>query len=509
MIVSGVMSSKYKAISRKYRPQSFYEVVGQQTVVTTLKNAIKNNLVAHAYLFCGSRGIGKTTLARLFAKALNCQNLNKEMEPCNQCSSCEEIASCVSVDVIEIDGASNRGIDDIRKINETISYSPSMGKYKIYIIDEVHMLTKEAFNALLKTLEDPPEKVKFFFATTEPHKILPTIISRTQRFYLKTISHKVIADKLKLITDDLKRDITEDALYLIAKCSEGSLRDAQSLLDQILCFQEGKIEENVIFDALGMFSREIFFELDKQIENQNTGYAFELIEKILSQGKDLSHFIQELIEHFRHILCIKTGQVLDIPNQAKKQYEQTCEKYSLDQCYYILDLLIQKSKGPRFIRAHIEMLFMQIIRSKSYIPLNDLIQRLLQLEGKYNVKSDNESTSKSEPKITAPLAPEKAPTIPAPKIKEPSPGLLNQSSSKREEVIKSEPKITGPEKAPTTQEPKIEEPSPSLLNQSSSKNEEKSAPKTEEPGLDKEKSHYETLLRFSSIELEGTVKRGP
>src|SRR3989344_5068218 len=235
------MTQKYQVIARKYRPQSFSDVVGQGPAVTTLKNAIRFDKVAHAYLFCGSRGVGKTTLARLFAKALNCSSPTSDLEPCNECPSCVEITSGQSLDVIEIDGASNRGIDDIRQINETVGYAPALGKYKIYIIDEVHMLKKEAFNALLKTLEEPPEKAKFFFATSEPHKGLPTIISRCQRFDLARIQPSLIASKLGSIARDLNRDVEPAALHLIASFAEGSLRDAESLFDQILCFAQNQI----------------------------------------------------------------------------------------------------------------------------------------------------------------------------------------------------------------------------------------------------------------------------
>ena len=210
----------YQVIARKYRPQTFADVLGQSPIVTTLKNAIKKNRLAHAYLFCGSRGTGKTTLARVFAKALNCLQPTQDGEPCNQCTSCRGIVSGSSMDVLEIDGASNRGIEDIRQINETVGYATSSGKYKIYIIDEVHMLTKEAFNALLKTLEEPPAKVLFFFATTEPHKVLPTILSRCQRFNLSRISPQLIVNKLARIAKDLNAVAEEEALHMIATRAE-------------------------------------------------------------------------------------------------------------------------------------------------------------------------------------------------------------------------------------------------------------------------------------------------
>lgn len=216
----------YQVLARKFRPKFFSEVIGQEAVITTLRHALAQKRLAQAYLFCGCRGTGKTTLARLFAKALNCTQL-KDGEPCNHCSSCIDIAAGHSLDVLEIDGASHRGIEDIRQINESVHFSPTSGRYKIYLIDEVHMLTKEAFNALLKTLEEPPEHVKFFFATTEPHKVPATILSRCQRFNLMRLSEEQIIKSLQTIADQLSIEVQEpQALELVARLAEGSLRDA-------------------------------------------------------------------------------------------------------------------------------------------------------------------------------------------------------------------------------------------------------------------------------------------
>ena len=332
------MKEKYQILARRYRPQFFKEVIGQESIVKTIKNAILYKRIAHAYLFSGTRGTGKTTLARLFAKALNCKNLKDEIEPCNVCGSCTEIASSRSLDVIEIDGASNRGIDDIRQINDTIGYSPS-GKYKIYIIDEVHMLTKEAFNALLKTLEEPPENIKFFFATTEPQKVLPTIISRCQRFELKRISNELIIDKLLAISNDLEREIEKDALYQIANFSEGSLRDAQSLLDQLFCYSNGKISLEYVNNALGFIDPDFFFELDIQISKANTSFAFDFVNKIHSSGKDLSYVIEELIEHFKNLLILKldTKASKFLSSVILKKYVTASALYQEEELFYILD----------------------------------------------------------------------------------------------------------------------------------------------------------------------------
>ena len=339
-------TTKYQVLARRYRPQRFCEVIGQEPAVTTLKNALRFGKAAHAYLFCGSRGVGKTTLARLFAKALNCLEKGADMEPCNQCSSCLEIGTGQSLDVIEIDGASNRGIDDIRQINETALYSPSLGRYKIYIIDEVHMLTKEAFNALLKTLEEPPEKAKFFFATTESHKVLPTIVSRCQRFDLGRIQLSQITSKLEQIASDLERTAESEALHLIAAFSEGSLRDAESLFDQILCFAEGTVTAAAVRTALGLISQEHFFALDQAFSEAKAPFAFELVSILFSSGKDLSHFYEQLIEHVRNLSSArlllgeegKLALAFRISQPATSNLRASTPFF---QCLYLLEYLLR------------------------------------------------------------------------------------------------------------------------------------------------------------------------
>ena len=235
----------YQVLARKWRPQTFAEVVGQEHISRTLRNAIIQNRIGHAYLFVGSRGIGKTTTARIFAKALNCAN-NVDGEPCCQCQSCREVAAGTSMDVIEIDGASHNKVEHIRDIRENVQYTPVNGKYKIYIIDEVHMLTPQAWNALLKTLEEPPEHVKFLFATTEPHKVLPTIISRCQRFDLKRISVPLIVQRLRQIADGEHIHVEDNALAAIARAADGGMRDAQSIFDQMIAFCGGLAEGELI-----------------------------------------------------------------------------------------------------------------------------------------------------------------------------------------------------------------------------------------------------------------------
>lgn len=437
------MSKRYQVLARKYRPQTFRDVVGQEAAVTTLKNAIQYKRIAHAYLFCGSRGIGKTTLARLFAKALCCSRRSEDCEPCNECPSCQEITSGQSLDVIEIDGASNRGIDDIRQINETVGYAPSHALYKIYIIDEVHMLTKEAFNALLKTLEEPPAHVKFFFATTEPHKVLPTIISRCQRFDLARIQPTLIASKLAQIANDLSRDVDTDALSLIATFSEGSLRDAESLFDQILCFSESKITSGIVRKTLGLVPEELFHSLDQAFSSCHIPYAFELVDQLFQTGKDLPHFFEQLIEHYRNIVSAKCQQK---ETPSSKLYTQA-------QALHILDLLIQGENSfqkSSFQRIALEAVLMQIIRSKHRIPIEVLVRHLTE-----HGKLENKLPS---------------PAVKIDKEPDPSPSFTIKPVPLPPMEIKKEPP-------------------------------------SEEIKPSKHPSHYDTIISFTAVECEGTIRK--
>lgn len=448
------MAKRYQILARKYRPQTFREVVGQESALTTLKNAIRFQKLAHAYLFCGSRGVGKTTLARLFAKAMNCEALTPDFEPCCQCASCQEIATGQSLDVIEIDGASNRGIDDIRQINETVGYAPSHGRYKIYIIDEVHMLTKEAFNALLKTLEEPPEQAKFFFATTEPHKVLPTIISRCQRFDLARIPSSLIISKLQAISQDLGRTVEPQALDLIAAFSEGSLRDAESLLDQIFCFSEGTITSAIVRQTLGLAPQELFQSLDQAFGNHHLPYAFELTETLCQAGKDLSHFFEQLIEHYRNIVHAKCYNL-----QEGKGYTQS-------QALYILDLLVRSESDFQksiFQRIALESILLQIIRSKNRIPVEVLVRHLT--EHAEQISLEVKAEAPPPPPPPAPILetpPQKPKEIIPPPILKPVPFTPHAAPQKKVAVA--------------------------------------------ETVAQKPQSHYDTLIRFTAVELEGTVR---
>lgn len=384
--------------ARNYRPMQFEQVYDQSAIITTLKNAILQHLLAHAYIFTGTKGTGKTTIARLFAKAINCENLSINCEPCNSCISCREIQMGNSLNVLEIDGASHRGIDDIRNLNESARYSPSKGRYKIYIIDEVHMLTKEAFNALLKILEEPPSSIKFLFATTEPHKVPVTILSRCQRFDLKKLSPVSIASKLQLISKELRCNVTEAALELIVRHADGSLRDAESLFNQILCFTGGSITEDSVLQIIGTLDKKFLFEFDKIVESGNSSLVFSISQRLFSSGANISVWIENLMVHYSEIMQYQLGVVQNL------SHPQSSTIYTKEQCIAILGYLfscIQHISKYKNHKVAIEVILLHIIKMVKEPTLQDLTVRLLELEKR--LQQDTTSTTKQFEASVKPL----------------------------------------------------------------------------------------------------------
>ena len=308
----------YLVLARKWRPQTFSDVVGQEPVVRTLQNGLKRNRVAHAMIFSGVRGVGKTTLARIMAKALNCES-DGESKPCNECESCREITSGTAVDLHEIDGASNRGIQEIRELKENIRFFPTKSRFKVIIIDEVHMLTTEAFNALLKTLEEPPEHVYFMFATTELHKVPITILSRCQRYELKRVAFAGLVAFFEQISGKEQVEISHKALEMIAREADGSVRDGLSLLDQVFSFGGQQVTDEDVVEVLGLVDRRIFADLARQLLDGDLAGCFELLEKTYGAGLDLKRFSSDLLDYFRTLLLCKTSphpeKLLDVSDQ--------------------------------------------------------------------------------------------------------------------------------------------------------------------------------------------------
>ena len=372
----------YLVLARKWRPQVFEDVVGQRPITQTLQNAISQQRVAHAFLFTGARGVGKTSTARILAKALNCEN-GPQINPCNQCATCHEISAGNSMDVIEIDGASNRGIDEIRELRENVRYTPAKSRYKIYIIDEVHMLTREAFNALLKTLEEPPPHIIFVFATTESHKIPATILSRCQRYDFKRIPLKEIIGSLKRIVEEEKVQISQRGLFSIAQESEGSLRDAQSLLDQLISYGGKEIRDEDIAEVLGVIDRKILNDTIEAIAHRNTERCMEIVEHVYHYGYDLQHFCRELLQYFRNLILMKVSQqpegLMDLPKEEFEILKKQAERFQFDQLNHLFSLLLKGEEEvaqSTFPRIMLEMTLIRMATLRPILPIDEILKKL-------------------------------------------------------------------------------------------------------------------------------------
>jgi DNA polymerase III subunit gamma/tau len=374
----------YEVFARKYRPQTFDDLVGQTHVSRTLKNAVAQNRLAHAYLFVGPRGIGKTSTARILAKALNCEK-GPTVTPDNTCDNCKEIAAGNSLDVLEIDGASNNGVEQVRELRDNVRYAPAKSRYKIYIIDEVHMLSAAAFNALLKTLEEPPPHVKFIFATTEPQKILPTIISRCQRFDLHRIPAKLIAEHLHLIAKNEKVTLEPAAAHAIARGAEGGMRDAESMLDQLVAFCGEKISENDVLNVFGFTSEQSVIDLTGKMFRGETAAALDVLYQQCEAGKDMMRLISDLISYFRDLLVFKAKPDAlseDVDPELQKALAAQADLVENDRLLNLIDQFAQAEGRMKWApnkKLHFEVAIIKAIQSLGQATLDEVIEKLGEL----------------------------------------------------------------------------------------------------------------------------------
>lgn len=393
----------YLVLARKWRPQTFDDIVGQGHVGQTLMNAIRSNRVAHAFLFTGVRGVGKTTAARVLAKALNCEQ-GPTPTPCNACVNCQEITAGNAVDVLEIDGASNTGVDDVREIIENVRYQPAKSHFKIYIIDEVHMLSTSAFNALLKTLEEPPPHVKFIFATTDPHKVPHTIHSRCQRYDFKRIPFRLIADRLAVIAQSEGITVSPGALLTMAREGEGSMRDAQSLLDQVIAFAGKTIRDEDVLAALGLADRKLLYAAAEAILDHNPVQALERLNELHLYGYDMRRFARDLLEHFRNLTVARlvpgVDLLPDLPDEERNEVSRQAQKWGtedLDRAFRLL-LGVEAEVGrvpyPKLV---LEMTFIKLATLTPVLAAGELLDRIDDLERRLNGRSQSPGSAGPAP----------------------------------------------------------------------------------------------------------------
>jgi DNA polymerase-3 subunit gamma/tau len=360
----------YTVFALKWRPKSFDEIIGQEYAVSQLKSALEKGRLANAYLFAGPRGVGKTSAARILAKALNCKE-GPTVKPCGKCSSCNEIAGGRSLDVIEIDGASNRGIEEIRTLRENVKFAPVQGKFKVYIIDEVHQITSDGFNALLKTLEEPPEYVKFVFATTHPHKVIPTILSRCQRLDFRRIPVLEIIKQLDKIAKAESIDIDKEVLAAVARSSDGSLRDAESVLDQLYSFAKDKVSLKDVSSVLGLVAQDALFEVADAVIARDPLAALSFLNRVVDEGKDVAVFLNNLIEHFRNLMVAKVTKadmrLVDLPQDICDRLLKQSQALTMEEIFSAFTVLVNTQEMAKRLdsaRIPVEIALVRLAHDK-------------------------------------------------------------------------------------------------------------------------------------------------
>jgi len=416
----------YQVIARKYRPQRFADVVGQEHVTQTLTNAIAQNRIAHAYLFCGPRGTGKTTVARIFAKCLNCTG-GPKVDFAEDDSRCIEITEGRSIDVLEIDGASNNGVEQVRELRETVKYAPASSKFKIYIIDEVHMLSTAAFNALLKTLEEPPEHVKFMFATTDPEKVLPTILSRCQRFDLRRIPVSLITEHLGYIAKKENVNIDAEALHAIARGADGGMRDAESALDQLISFCGDKIVESDVLSMFGLTARSQVVALAGAVMNGEAETALRELNELARHGKDLGRLLSDLLGHFRNLLIfqvskgdLKLLEVSETEAASLKEQAALCDGDTLTRLMEVLTDAEGRLRDAASKKIFIEVALLKAIHARKAVSIDSVLKQLQQMRGEGGDPA---------PAARPAEAPRAAPVATAPAKAAPSPAVPSASEA--------------------------------------------------------------------------------
>lgn len=379
--------NEFVVTARKWRPLFFKDVVGQEHITQTLKNAVLKNRIHHAYLFSGPRGVGKTTTARILSRSINCMN-PQDAEPCNACDNCRAVMEGRSMDIIEIDGASNNSVDDIRKLRENAKYPPSTGRYKMYIIDEVHMLSNAAFNALLKTLEEPPPHLMFVFATTEVHKVLPTITSRCQRFDFRRMEIDDITSQLSYIAQKEGIQIDDESLITIAKKGDGSMRDSQSIFDQVISFCGKNVVYSELADALHLIDEEFYFSIVDAVKAKDTATVFELVGQVIRKGYDFQETLQGLLEHLRNLTAVKVtndASIIETSNQIRERYLVTANKFSKLDLIRMMNHIAQAEQSLKFSpqpRIRFELALINLVNMDTTFDISDLITELRDIKKK-------------------------------------------------------------------------------------------------------------------------------
>jgi DNA polymerase-3 subunit gamma/tau len=475
------MKNEFVVSARKYRPATFDTVIGQAAITTTLKNAIKSKHLAQAFLFCGPRGVGKTTCARILAKTINCTNLSENIEACNECESCVSFDNNQSFNIYELDAASNNSVDDIRSLVEQIRFPPQMGKFKIYIIDEVHMLSAAAFNAFLKTLEEPPPYAIFILATTEKHKIIPTILSRCQIFDFNRIKVEDISQHLEWIAEKEKVTAEPDALHIIAQKADGALRDALSIFDQIVSFAGNKVAYKDVINNLNILDYDYYFRITDDILTGNLSSVLLIFNELLSEGFDGHHFINGLSSHFRDLLVCKdasTLQLLEVSKNIKEKYKKQSQDTPAPLLFHLLDISNKSDveyRSAKNQRLHIELALMKMCRMQM-----------------------NNSSEKKTEDVTLKNIPAN-PVAEQPKVQPVKPAETNADAPAPSAVKESKPVIEKPQQAPAPAKDSYGTKTPSIKLASLKSTGEKKNPENKE--IVSEPAAFENK-NFTAAELE-------